>query len=168
MTGRRVWSSAAGLAVSLTVVAAATTVFRLWLHLSNPTIAALIYLLIILVAATVSTVWVAIVTSLLGVLCLNFFFMPPVGTFSIAEGANRRHEEEVEAEDAEQRRHNGHPDGRHRRGDEDDQQIDERRDRRVAQMQPQTEDRSRRRDNRQRHRESRRARPHAPARHFSA
>jgi len=88
MTGRRVWSSAAGLAVSLTVVAAATTVFRLWLHLSNPTIAALIYLLIILVAATVSTVWVAIATSLLGVLCLNFFFMPPVGTFSIADPQN--------------------------------------------------------------------------------
>src|SRR5207244_5148931 len=87
VNGRR-RPSAAGLALSLAAIAAVTATFRLWLHLSNPTIAALTYLLIILVAATASTLWVATAASVLGVLSLNFFFMPPVGTFTIADPQN--------------------------------------------------------------------------------
>lgn len=67
---------------------AAIAAFRPWFHLINATIVALLYLLIILVTATVSTLWVAVVTSLVANLSLNFFFMPPVGTFTIADPEN--------------------------------------------------------------------------------
>ena len=38
--------------------------------------------------AAASTLWVAIGTSLLADLCLNYFFMPPYGTFTIADPQN--------------------------------------------------------------------------------
>ena len=40
-----------------------------------------------LVAAT-SRLWVAVVTSVVAMLCFNFFFLPPVGTFTIADPQN--------------------------------------------------------------------------------
>ena len=65
-----------------------TAVLHLWLHLTNPTIASLIYLLIVLITATVSTLWVAIATSVLADFFLNYFFLPPLGTFAIADPEN--------------------------------------------------------------------------------
>lgn len=50
----------------------------------NETTAALLLLLAVLVVATLSTRGVAIVASLIAFACFNFFFLPPVGTFSIA------------------------------------------------------------------------------------
>ena len=67
---------------------AAFTSCRSWFGLTNPTIAALGYLLIVLLTATVASLAVAIGTSVLADLCLNYFFMPPVGTFSIADPQN--------------------------------------------------------------------------------
>jgi K+-sensing histidine kinase KdpD len=65
-----------------------TAVLRTGFHLANPTTAALCYLLVILITATASTVWVAIAVSVLADLCLNYFFMAPIGTFTIADAQN--------------------------------------------------------------------------------
>jgi two-component system, OmpR family, sensor histidine kinase KdpD len=82
------WSDARGLAVALAAVVAVTAGFRAIVHLSNPTTAALSYLLIVLVTATASTLWAAIGASIVADLCLNYFFMPPFGTLFIADPQN--------------------------------------------------------------------------------
>jgi two-component system sensor histidine kinase KdpD len=46
------------------------------------------YLLVVLVAATTSRLGVAVVTSVAAMLCLNFFFLPPIGTFTISDPEN--------------------------------------------------------------------------------
>src|SRR3982750_2881634 len=71
--------------VSLLGVAA---VLRAGLHVANPTIAALVYLLVVLVAAARSRLAVAVTTALAADLCLNYFFIPPLGTLAIADPQN--------------------------------------------------------------------------------
>ena len=41
-----------------------------------------------LVVAATSRLWVAVTTSLLAMFCINFFFLPPVGTLTIADPRN--------------------------------------------------------------------------------
>ena len=65
-----------------------TAALRLWLHLANPTIASLSYLLVVLIAATVSTLRVAIAVSVAADLFLNYFFLPPLGMFVVADPEN--------------------------------------------------------------------------------
>jgi K+-sensing histidine kinase KdpD len=43
--------------------------------------------LVLLVAAT-ARLWVAVTTSFVAMLALNFFFLPPIGTFTIADAQN--------------------------------------------------------------------------------
>jgi two-component system, OmpR family, sensor histidine kinase KdpD len=81
-------SQAVALLFAVAAVVAATAAFRVGLRLSNPTIAALTYLLIILVTATTSPLWVAMASSIFADVCLNYFFMPPLGTFVIADPQN--------------------------------------------------------------------------------
>ena len=76
------------LVLALVSVAAITAGFRLGLHLTNPTTAALTFQLVVLVTAAVSRLWVAILISVVADLCLNYFFMPPFGTFRIADPQN--------------------------------------------------------------------------------
>jgi two-component system sensor histidine kinase KdpD len=76
------------LILALATIVAITVTFRSWLDLTNPTIAALSYLLIVLITATVSRLWAAITASIVAVLCLNYFFMSPFGTFRIADPQN--------------------------------------------------------------------------------
>jgi len=76
------------LALALMAVSMVTVLYGRWLHLTNSTIAALTYLFAILVTAAVSALWVAIAASVLALLCLNYFFMPPVGTFTIVDPQN--------------------------------------------------------------------------------
>lgn len=54
----------------------------------NPTTVALILLLIILLIATILGSRYALASSILAVLCFNFFFLPPYYTFHIAESEN--------------------------------------------------------------------------------
>jgi two-component system sensor histidine kinase KdpD len=54
----------------------------------NPTSASLALLLAILFGATAFGSGPALVGAVAGVLCLNYFFLPPVGTFAIADPAN--------------------------------------------------------------------------------
>jgi two-component system sensor histidine kinase KdpD len=54
----------------------------------SPTTAALALLLVVLGAAALGRLRTAIVVSVLSMLTLNFFFLPPVGTFTIADPQN--------------------------------------------------------------------------------
>jgi two-component system sensor histidine kinase KdpD len=75
-------------ALAITVLGAVTLGFQYGLRVTNPTIVALTYLLVVLLAATLSTLWVAIASSVLAILALNYFFLPPVGTLTIADPQN--------------------------------------------------------------------------------
>lgn len=55
---------------------------------SNPTTVALSFLLAILVVSAAWGLRYAIPMSLLAALCFNFFFLPPIGTFTIADTQN--------------------------------------------------------------------------------
>ena len=54
----------------------------------NATTAGFAYLITVLFIATSWSLVEAIVASVVGVLCFNFFFLPPVGTFTIADPQN--------------------------------------------------------------------------------
>ena len=71
--------------VSLVAIAALTFLFVWALDVTDPTIVALSFLLVVLVVAAVSSWRVALVTSLLAFLAFNFFFLPPTGTLVIAD-----------------------------------------------------------------------------------
>jgi len=77
-----------GYVVSVIGVGAATAVLKLLGEPINPTTVALAFLLIVLFVATVWGSRPAILTSLLGVVCFNFFFLPPYGTLTIADPDN--------------------------------------------------------------------------------
>jgi two-component system sensor histidine kinase KdpD len=81
-------SESRSLAAALAAVAAVTAIYVLWLHASNATTVALTFLLVVLVTAATSRLYVAVVTSVASMLCLNFFFLPPVGTLTIADPQN--------------------------------------------------------------------------------
>jgi two-component system, OmpR family, sensor histidine kinase KdpD len=55
---------------------------------ANPTTAALGFLVLVLVTATRARLRVAVVASVSAMLALNFFFLPPIGTFNIADPQN--------------------------------------------------------------------------------
>jgi two-component system, OmpR family, sensor histidine kinase KdpD len=74
--------------VALGSVAAVTTVYAHVIHVSNASIVALTFLLIVLVAAATSMLWVAVTTSVAAMVAFNFFFLPPVGTLTIADPQN--------------------------------------------------------------------------------
>jgi two-component system sensor histidine kinase KdpD len=76
------------LAAALAALAAITVIYVAWLHVSNSTTVAMTFLLVVLVAAATSRLLVAVVTSIAAMLSLNFFFLPPVGTLTIAEPQN--------------------------------------------------------------------------------
>lgn len=63
-----------------------------WIYRGRPTVnettAALTYLLAILIVSTVWGLAVAVVMSIASMLAFNYFFLPPVGTFTIADPRN--------------------------------------------------------------------------------
>jgi len=67
---------------------AALTVALRFLPAVSPMTVALALLLVVLGAATLGRLRVAIVMSIVSVLVLNFFFLPPIGTFTIADPEN--------------------------------------------------------------------------------
>jgi len=74
--------------LSLTSLAAVTLVYGRWLHVTNATTVALTFLLVVLITAATSRLRVAVVTSMASMLCFNFFFLAPVGTWTIADPQN--------------------------------------------------------------------------------
>lgn len=77
-----------GYIVSLLGICFVTAVFRLTGEHINPTTVALGFLLLVLVVATRWGAAPAIFAAVLSVLFLNFFFLPPVGTLTIADPDN--------------------------------------------------------------------------------
>ena len=87
-TIERVWKEAfekkwAGYFVALSGTLAVTGALKLFGNHINSTTVALALLLFVLFVAAVWGSRPAILASLIGVVCLNFFFLPPVGTFNI-------------------------------------------------------------------------------------
>jgi two-component system sensor histidine kinase KdpD len=75
------------LLLSIVVTVAATAGF-LVAGVSNATIVALTYLLIVLGVATVSTLRLAVLVAIGTTASLNYYFLPPVGMFTIADPQN--------------------------------------------------------------------------------
>jgi two-component system sensor histidine kinase KdpD len=73
---------------ALGAVAVVTAADLQWLDITNTTTAALSYLLVVLIVAAVSRLGVAVFTAILSVLCLNYFFIPPLKTLVIADPRN--------------------------------------------------------------------------------
>jgi two-component system, OmpR family, sensor histidine kinase KdpD len=76
-----------GIAVSLALVAAITAFYRQILH-ANQTTVALTFLLAILAVSAVWGMTASVVMSVVAVFAFNFFFLPPVGTLTIADPQN--------------------------------------------------------------------------------
>ena len=75
------------MAISLGVVAGVTAAYSFAVHV-NPTTIALTYVVVILLIATRWGIAESTSASLGAVLCFNFFFLPPVGTLTIADLQN--------------------------------------------------------------------------------
>jgi two-component system sensor histidine kinase KdpD len=78
----------AGYVAALLGVAAVTAALKLWGGEFNSTTVALALLLVVLFVATLWGSRPALLAAVLGVLGFNFFFLPPLHTFAIAEPEN--------------------------------------------------------------------------------
>src|ERR1700737_3477028 len=76
-----------GVGLSLAAVAGITFVYRHLLHV-NQTTAALSFLLAILAVSAVWGMAVSVFMSVLAMLALNYFFLPPIGMFTVADPQN--------------------------------------------------------------------------------
>jgi len=68
-------------------LAAIVLIYSRWLR-ANPTTVALTLVLFVLVVAARLTLRYAVVASIAATACYNFFFLPPIGTFTIADPHN--------------------------------------------------------------------------------
>jgi two-component system sensor histidine kinase KdpD len=75
------WSAAAA------VLTGIVAVYHLWLHV-NPTTVALTLLLLVLFLAARWGLRYAVATSVAATVAYNFFFLPPIGTFTISDPQN--------------------------------------------------------------------------------
>jgi two-component system sensor histidine kinase KdpD len=62
-------------------------VYRLWLHVSQTTVALTLLMLVLFLAAYWSLRY-AVATSIVASVCYNYFFLPPIGTFTINDPQN--------------------------------------------------------------------------------
>ena len=76
-----------GFAVSLILITLITVSYRHTLHVNQTTVA-LTFLLAILAVSAVWGMIVSVFMSIVSVLTINYFFLPPVGTFTIADPQN--------------------------------------------------------------------------------
>jgi two-component system sensor histidine kinase KdpD len=77
----------ARLVAALGAVVGITVGYR-WAAVTNAATVSTTFLLVVLLVATRSRFWVAALTSVAAMLCLNYFFLPPVGTWTIADPHN--------------------------------------------------------------------------------
>ena len=77
-----------GYGVALVVICAATVVLRSFGDHVNPTTVALTFLLIVLFLATAWGPRPAVLASIVAASSFNYFFLPPVGTFTISDPHN--------------------------------------------------------------------------------
>jgi two-component system sensor histidine kinase KdpD len=74
--------------IGVTAVAIVTLLFSEVLELSNAATVSTTFLLVVLTVAAMSTWRVSVATSIAAVLSFNYFFLPPVGTWTIADPQN--------------------------------------------------------------------------------
>jgi two-component system sensor histidine kinase KdpD len=72
------------LVLALAAMGTVTVLYRA-LHVRNPTTVAVSFLLVVLLAAANARLWVAGLAAVVGMLTFNFFFIAPVGTFTVAD-----------------------------------------------------------------------------------
>lgn len=87
MPTRSTTSDGVLVAAALAAVAASVAALRL-IPGVNPTTAGFVLLILVLVSATLGPRWIAITVAVGSTLSFNYFFFPPIGTFSIAETHN--------------------------------------------------------------------------------
>jgi two-component system, OmpR family, sensor histidine kinase KdpD len=73
---------------AIAALAAITAAYMRWFNITNATTVALSFLLIVLVVAATCRLWVALLTSVAAMLCVNYFFLPPLKTLTIADPQN--------------------------------------------------------------------------------
>jgi two-component system sensor histidine kinase KdpD len=76
------------LAGGLIALAVLVLLYAGWLHVANPLIVGFSFLLVVLLAAASARFWVAAAISVVAMLAFNFFFLPPVRTFYLADPQN--------------------------------------------------------------------------------
>jgi two-component system sensor histidine kinase KdpD len=74
-------------ALSICALGGIVLVFHYWLRVNQTTVALALLLLILVLAAEFGLRY-AVVISILATACYNFFFLPPAGTFTIADPQN--------------------------------------------------------------------------------
>jgi two-component system sensor histidine kinase KdpD len=84
---RRVWTTSAKVLACLVLVATVTYLLFLVLRV-NPLVAGFAYLLLVLVVAAHWGLLESTATSIAAMLGLNFFFLPPILTLTIADPQN--------------------------------------------------------------------------------
>ena len=87
MTGAR-WTESLHLAGAVIAVGIVTWLYVSVLHVANAATVSTTFLLVVLVVAAISHLWVAVVTSIVAMCCFNYFFLPPFGTLTIADPQN--------------------------------------------------------------------------------
>jgi two-component system sensor histidine kinase KdpD len=81
-------SRLAGVLVALLAVAAITVVIFPLRTVSPPVSNGVLYLLAVLLVSTVWGLWLGLLTSFVSAAAFNYFHIPPVGRFTIADGRN--------------------------------------------------------------------------------
>ena len=76
------------LAMALAAVGLLALAFTRLTPAVNAATVAMSFLIVVLLVAATAHLWVAVTTSVAAVLVFNFFFLPPVGTFTIADPEN--------------------------------------------------------------------------------
>jgi len=73
---------------ALISVGLVTVVLGQWLRVTNAAVVSTAYLLVVLVVAATGRLWIAVATSIVATLSLDFFFLPPVGTLTVDDPHN--------------------------------------------------------------------------------
>jgi two-component system sensor histidine kinase KdpD len=73
---------------ALGAVAVVTLAYTQWIPVSNAAVVSTTLLLVVVIVAATARFRVAAVTSVVAMLCFNYFFLPPVGTFTIVDPHN--------------------------------------------------------------------------------
>ena len=76
------------LATALAAVALLSLAFTRLAPAFNAATVAMSFLIVVLLVAATAPLWVAVTTSVTAVLVFNFFFLPPIGTFTVADPEN--------------------------------------------------------------------------------
>jgi len=81
-------SEVSHLLLALASIALVTLIYTRWLPVSSAATVSTTFLLVVLIVAATSRLRVAVITSLASMVLFNFFFLPPLGTLTIADPQN--------------------------------------------------------------------------------